>query len=443
MALRRNPRLWRATWPAAVALGCGGSILIALAVLAGPLGLGLAEDFVLYRLFGLPRRTLALVGLVLGLLGLVLLATPWLIPSSRAAVKLAQNSALVILSTVFTILVLEVAVRLVDGVPLWPPRNLVAARAALLTVQTANEYHPVLGWVLKPGIRSHPDKPDASFTTGAHGVRMNSAEVRPLPRGGLLAVGDSFTAGSEVGDRHSWPAQLERLTGETVVNGGVGGWATDQIILRAEELIPMVRPQVVIVSFFNDDILRAGYRVYGGANKPWFSLRDGELQHHNNPVPVFTGKPSETDASPLGYFHLATWVLERAGLADWWRQTNTSYVRAENEPIAVTCALLARLKRHTDADRIGLLLVLQHAGYDRLAKTAEPEHAVSVAECARRAGIETLDTWDPLVRANEESLEAFRRLYVMHDQNRVYSHMSAEGNALMARLIAERLGFGG
>ena len=44
-----------------------------------------------------------------------------------------------------------------------------------------------------------------------HGVRVNRTGETTLRTGGILAVGDSFTAGSEVHDHESWPAQLERM----------------------------------------------------------------------------------------------------------------------------------------------------------------------------------------------------------------------------------------
>lgn len=440
----------------AVALLTGlGSALLGAAFLAGPLGLGFNEGFVLYAWLGLSRRWAAYLGVVLlaSALGVLVLAWlgQWVLREGRRAegglsaasirtalFRAAQNVGLVLSSLLLGVLALEFVVRATDDVPLWPPRNLMAERAALLTVHTLNDYHPVLGWVLKSELRFNPDSPEMSFTTGDHGVRMNSALLRPLPSGGLLAVGDSFTAGSEVGDRHSWPAHLERILGEPVVNGGVGAWGTDQIVLRAEELIPIIRPHTVIVSFFADDIQRTGYRIYGGGSKPWFSVENGELVQHNVPVQVFTGQVDEVD-SLFGYLHLATWTLERIGYGDWWRQSNASYIRADNDPERVSCLLLERLKHQTIEIGVRLLLLIQHGGSDAFAKLSKPEDVKAVLACARAAGVEVIDSWDALVRVHKEDMEAYRGLYVMHDEGRIYGHMSSDGNAFVARLIEERL----
>lgn len=437
-------------------IGLAGSILLGCAVLAGPLGLGFNENFFLYLWFGLSRRLAAYLGaasiaVAFATVGLSWLARALLRRTERVGgeprkaaprallLRAVQNGALVVSSVLVGVLLLEVAVRVIDDVPLWPPRNLMAQRTALLTVHTVNEYHPILGWVLKSGIRSNPDNPEASFTTGEHGVRMNTSTVVPLPVGGLLAVGDSFTAGSEVGDRSTWPAHLERILGDPVVNGAAGGWAADQIVLRAEELIPVVRPHTVIVSFLADDILRAGFRIYGGGSKPWFSVEDGQLVQHNMPVRRFAGRPDEVD-SQLGYLHLATWVLERIGFGDWWRRMNENYIRADNDPVRVSCLLLQRLQRRTAEMGIRLLFIIQHGGSAAVSKGSEPAHAKRVADCARQAGIETLDTWDSLVDMHRNVTEMYRRLYVLHDEGRVYGHMSSEGNHVVARLVAERLG---
>ena len=445
----------RFTWLVVALLIGLGSALLGAAFLADPLGLGLNEGFVLYAWLGLSRRWAAYlgVGLFASAFGVLVLAWlgRWVLREGQKAegglsaasirrvlFRAAQNGGLVLSSLLVGVLALEIVVRTIDDVPLWPPRNLMAERAALLTVHTVNDYHPVLGWVLKSGIRTNSDNPKASFTTGEHGVRMNSALVHPLPTGGLLAVGDSFTAGSEVGDRHSWPAHLERMLGEPVVNGGVGAWGADQIVLRAEELIPIVRPHTVIVSFFVDDIQRAGYRIYGGGSKPWFSVESGELVQHNVPVQVFTGRVDEVD-SLFGYLHLVTWTLERIGYGDWWRQSNASYIRADNDPVRVSCLLLERLKHQAIEIGVRLLLLIQHGGSDALAKLSKPEDAKAVLACAQAAGVEAIDSWDPLVRAHGEDMEAYRGLYVMHDEGRIYGHMSSEGNAFIARLIEERL----
>lgn len=430
---------------ASAAIVVVATVIFTFVLFAGPLGLGIAEEFVLYRWAGVPRREAAQWSTAVAGLGLataVITLVQALPGGRRLLMQQAANLGLVLSSTAVGLVLLEGVARSIDGVSLWSFENHLAKKQALLTVHAANQYDPVLGWVLASGLRINPDDPKSSMTTGDFGIRMNQAAIRPIPTGGVLAVGDSFTAGSEVGDRDSWPAQLERLIGEPVVNGATGAWASDQIVLRAEQLLPIVRPRTVLAILFDDDINRAGYRVYAGAQKPWFTVDDGRLVHHNQPVPRFEGRPDEVGAPILGYSHLVSFVMERLGYGDWWRRANTSYVRADNDPVAVTCRLLERL--HATAAKAGarLLLGLIYAHYDRLHLAQQPVEAQAVADCARAAGIQVVDFRTALTDIARSDPERYHALYVKQADGKTYGHLSPQGNGLVAKSIRDILGQG-
>ena len=139
----------------------------------------------------------------------------------------------------------------------------------------------MLGWVLAPNFRSE------GFNTIDHGFRRNFDE-KEVRTGAILAVGDSFTEGFDVvDDAGTWPAQLEKMTGTPVVNAGVAGYASDQIILRAEQVMPIVKPKTLIIGFTEVDISRAGLSG-AGAPKPYFTTEKGELVYHP-PGPLESG----------------------------------------------------------------------------------------------------------------------------------------------------------
>ena len=96
----------------------------------------------------------------------------------------------------------------------------------------------------------------------------------------ILAVGDFFTYGDEASDWETWPAQLEKLTGRKVINGGVFGYGIDQAFLRARRLLSRYRFSTVIFGFIPDDIKRCqmSERYW---NKPYFDFRDGRLTLEN------------------------------------------------------------------------------------------------------------------------------------------------------------------
>jgi hypothetical protein len=414
-----------------VVVACG-AIFIGLVVAAGHLGLGIKEDFVLYRWFGLNRTDSVLLGVTLVAL-----------PFALALIRARWRELLLVLASVLTVLfVLEIALRSVDGLPIWPDRNLLFERLLVTNRWPVIEYDPVVGWVQKPNMSFSPESKHSSFTTGEFGVRMNQAEIRPVPRGGILAVGDSFTAGSEVGDAGTWPASLERILGKPVVNAGVGGWAADQIILRAEQLMQDLSPKKIIVALLMQDIAWTQFRVHGGGPKPYFLIENGQLIPMNKPVPrAIEGAPIDFGLlqGVLGYSYAVEWTMARLGVTSWFEAGVSA--RVSTSPSVVTCLLLQRLKHTTDARNVQLLLLIQWGGNELGAKEfVRPADVNDVVSCAKDAGIRTVDTWDALRGVLARGEDKFQELYVQHDTGSYrYGHMTDAGNLFIAEQLAKAL----
>jgi hypothetical protein len=350
-----------------------------------------------------------------------------------------QTVASVVTAVVATVLALglcELALRLWDGIPLQPV-DIVAHKATFVTTQVAAEYDSLLGWRQRAN-RLGP------LVTGEYGVRMNSEAIKPLAFDAILAVGDSFTAGSEVDEHQTYSAHLEAITGSPVINGGVGGYSTDQMILAAERFIPVLHPATIVVGIVDNDITRAGYRTYGGAPKPWFEVKpDGELVHHNNPVPPPVPRDQNSSAPWFAYSDLAIWIMGRLGRNDLLAVRAGLYEPANNDPVAVSCALLRRLHRTTEAEHIRLLVLMIYGGIDDMSileRSTQKQHAAAVANCAGDANIETLDLWDELARLKREEPGRYRDLYHRYGPRQDgWGHMTTAGNAFIAQQIAQRL----
>lgn len=77
-----------------------------------------------------------------------------------------------------------------------------------------------------------------------------------IPEGStVLALGDSLTFGYGANPDESYPAQLQKLTGWNVVNGGVSGDTSAQALSRLPALLAR-KPKLVIVGIGGNDFLR-------------------------------------------------------------------------------------------------------------------------------------------------------------------------------------------
>jgi len=330
----------------------------------------------------------------------------------------ALNLLLLCASIVFTLVVLEFALRvyhggafefvsLLDG----PPGRTV--------------YHQRLGWAPNPGRFGK----DWVSTVDDSGFRSNgNQECNDDKR--VLAVGDSFTFGSEVEDSETWPANLERALGSCVFNAGVGAYGVDQAFLRAEALLDSLKPDLIVLAFISDDINRTEFSVYpwGRGPKPYFVLENGLLVLRNVPVPEL-GKtnPSFLDNARqvLSYSHLANEIFRRA-VPEWWYNRPKDIEQVHNDGVAVSTELIARLNdlaRSQGAQLIAVTLATSgHIG--------DNARLPAVVEALSVRGVRVLDLASETVKLPESDRQA---LY------RPKGHYTPATNKWIANEIAARL----
>ena len=349
--------------------------------------------------------------------------------------SLRANIALVAGSILIGLVAIELGFRVLSGIPAF---QLVNWRTQRVVMDRLDEFKsvadPVLGWRPRPW-HYHKD----GYTTIAHGIRQNFAE-KTLRTGAVLAVGDSFTEGWEVKDSESWPAQLEKRIGMPVVNAGVGAYGTDQIILRAEEMLPLVKPKILIVGFLEEDIFRAGHSVFG-APKPYFTLEQGELKFHP-PEPMEPPRPGGAFSSAgrklrdvLGYSAAADYILARISPNYWYSAgARDAYRKVDIDPAAVTCALLRRLKARTDRDGVRVILIMQYHAIQIIENDKPTEQGRRVADCAAAAGIRVVDQFAPLDAIERDKPNSMREYYTVYGEG-LFGHMTAKGNAHAADLL--------
>jgi hypothetical protein len=343
--------------------------------------------------------------------------------------SLAARIALITGSVIFSLMVLEVGLRLLrfgpEGLTHWPN-----FASSLLSIGKEGQQHcsytydATLGWVLPTTCRT------PRYNIDADGFRLNTAGSSPAEPP-VLATGASFTLGEEVADDESWPAYLQNMTRRKVVNAGVSGYSLDQTVLRTERIAPKVKPLFVVVAFTPGDIRRSEVKMAWSREKPYFDVVDGRLELRNVPVPAQakTYVPLPLAARLFGRLAVADEIVRRLGIQQGWYFDEIQAVpRGTGETIA--CLLMTRLAK------IGVPVVVV-AQYGRSHWTADPEHQArdtrrmqEVLGCADKAGLVSIDLFDPMKRlVDKGGIEGLYRK----------DHHSAEGNRTVADLIGREL----
>src|SRR5215469_6726938 len=246
------------------------------------------------------------------------------------------NAFLFVGAIIFSLLALELGVRAYHGD--WRFENF---RFVQPNKFGHHIYDRELGWLPKSS-----NQWGTRITILKEGIRSNGrGEVWDGTEDPILAVGDSYTFGDQVPDSETWPAELEKLSGKRVINGGVDGYGVDQIFLRAESLLDRHRFSTVIFSFIPDDIRRSQMSVMFATAKPYFNFKDGRPTLENIPVPpTFLAEKENPLLIALEHSRLVHTVMKRS-FPEWWlRAPSERPIQDQEAAIKVSCALLHKLE---------------------------------------------------------------------------------------------------
>ncbi len=344
-----------------------------------------------------------------------------------------------VIAVVTAVGAVEAALRAHDRVD-FTARNYVADRLSLRAAGYPASHDPLLGHVPVPGYEAMANPWNLRVSIDDASLRQNAAgQPTPAPVA-VVAVGGSDTFGEEVIDRETWPAQLQSMLGQPVANGGVFGYGLDQAVLRAEAIVPRLRPWALVVSFVHDDALATEAAQRAGTEKPYFEVADGALALRN--VPVSANRPRVAQIgmirTMLGYSYLVDWAARQVGASGWWYAPGSPQVRLHSDGPQVACLLMRRLKDVGDASGARVLVVAQYPPRT-FATPGDPSARAGIGgsarilTCAHDAGLETLDTLPALQERHRASPATFFGQYFAR------SHMSAAGNRLVAERVADTL----
>lgn len=150
-----------------------------------------------------------------------------------------------------------------------------------------NKFDPALGYRPIPnasseelfscGLRVPIYQDDEGFRVPSPDVRSTSGK-RPL----VLALGCSFTFGTGCLAQEAFPFLVADKLEGTALDAGVAGYGLAQMLLRARDLIPRLKPDIVIAEYATWLISRSiGYasipEAFGRTPHPYFALApDGQ-----------------------------------------------------------------------------------------------------------------------------------------------------------------------
>jgi lysophospholipase L1-like esterase len=214
-----------------------------------------------------------------------------------------RRGALVIASTLLTLLLLEAGVRL------W----------IKLVTPTLYVLDDELGWTHRPNAERMEESEGSRVL-----VRINSFGLRgpmhvgPSARYRVLVLGDSFAEGRQVSDDDLFSVVLEREHPELeVVNTSVMGYGTVQEALMLQKFEPLVLPKTVVLMVFHND-LRDNVTPFG----PWIGPRP-----YADPSAAFHSVDWRPFLPFLPPIPAPAWLYRRSMLVELWQRRRLDKLR--------------------------------------------------------------------------------------------------------------------
>ena len=294
-----------------------------------------------------------------------------------------------------------------------------------------------LGWTQRPNIHDLT----GNMNTIDFGIRKNTENTK-ITDNTILAVGSSFTAGSEVRDNESWPAHLEKELNFPVLNAGIGGYGTDQILLRGDMLFDAIKPELVIVSFLQDDIERTQFSS-ASRPKPYFKIVNNELIYY---PPLYVpglqkvtnylliNKTRQVVLKLFSYFNVIDHIMKSNFSYIWYKTSLVNHTKVKTDKVKVTCLLLEKFRKKIKDSGSELLVLIQYGGAFIEGFSSPKKVLKDVVKCSNKLDIVTIDTFKILKGLSERNLNNFKKLYVMSGKNK-YGHMSSKGNKFISDII--------
>ena len=404
--------------------------------------------------------------------------------------SVAANLSLALISFVVAILMAEVMLKLFVGFPPTGPGH----------QELFVEYDSLLGWRKIPNSEGWRIARDFKVfeRINAKGLRgPDRPYEKPHNKYRVLLLGDSFTEGTTQNLEDLVSQLLERDLNKEgtdcyeVINGGTGGYSTDQELLFFESEGVRYQPDLTVLLFVLNDVQYNNEPKYWRGFKPLFKLSDLGLVLTNVPVPP--PDPAGTDSispdspevsargdAPTSRRRIQAWLADRSALYNVLRQAvNNHYylhvaaiklgLAEERDRVVpgsfrpweveytpqirkawrITEALIGRLRTATAAAGSNLLIFYvpeSPSVYPKIWEATKRKYGVDDEhwdpsrddrELARICTAFMIDCIFPTTRFRAEARDLSSEghgLYHEHD-----GHWNVHGHRLAARILAEHV----
>jgi hypothetical protein len=286
------------------------------------------------------------------------------------------NLSLLILAIAFTLLLCEIALRLMGYSPMYvsPERNLFWS------------YDPLLGWAHQPGQEGIFET--AQFRTS---VRINQKGLRDPEHSyerlndasRILVLGDSFAWGYGVEESERFSQFLETSLSAEVINAGVSGYSTDQELLWLRNEGINYDIDLVIVIFAGNDIGDNKQElVHAIYYKPYFVQKGDDLILSGSPVPRTSPRGrliySLSQHSALAFF-LTQRYFELQSLYGNFRTDSdntppaSSGIAVKGESFGLSVALLDEIGNVAESKGAEFMIVATESWWNNRSEGTYPE----------------------------------------------------------------------
>ncbi len=341
---------------------------------------------------------------------------------------------------IFTVIVVALALALLEGLCslIWLVPDYVAFRRGLpIADQFKEEFHAwhdaEIGWEHIPG-KHIPDfyGPGLHMSINGDGFRALEDYVgrEPPNRFRVVCLGDSFTLGFGVGDRQTYPHQLQLINPAVqAVNMGQGGYSLGQCYLWYRRQGRSLQADCLVLALIIDDIGRLGeVRLINGYAKPGFELHEGRLRITGQPVPAKT----ETGARIVAKGQMVGFFVEHSALVRTIGQLtgHGPYEMAvtQSELLPVAMAIVGELQRLAGEQDAAFVLALMPEMRELVRTNIGEYREVSAAlrRFATERNILFLDLVDSFLEKGPRAAQGF--FLKEH-----WLHYSEAGNRLVAQ----------